>query len=481
MKHLLLAMCLAGMLDGTAQQPRPSIVEGTWRADADNYWYRSNNERLISIQLQRDGSNNGIGIAERDVPALADRRADGPIHFILKRDAGTFDFTGRIADGRGRGDFKFTPDVGFVAGMAQLGYARLTDEDVWRFGLHDVSREYVSDFKKAGYSPDASDLIKTRIHGATPAFAQEVKAQGLGKPDIDELVKMRIHGVTPEFIKAMRDLGYKDLPIDKLVELRIHGVTPEYIKGMAALGFKDRTLDDYVKFRIHGVTADYIKAWTDLGYKNLDAEDYVKMRIHGVSPQMVKDLNALGYKDLAIEDLVKMRIHGVTPEYIKQMRDAGYGGIKIDKLVEFRIHGVDEALIRNAKAHNFNNLSADDLIDLAIHGRRWLGVEGRRQKAEGEPSAVGPTRSSSPRSCESTGSAGRWRQSRPRRSPCSRGGSRRRRTWFVTDARITPAVSRRGVPGDPPVASADHSVASADHSVASAFRRKIRAPSPASA
>lgn len=315
MKHLLFAMCLAGLMTGDGQQSTgTATVEGTWRSDADNYWSRSNTERWINIQMRHDGNNNGIGIPERDVPALADRRTDGPISFTLRRDAGRFEFTGRIDAGRGRGDFTFTPDTGFVSGMGSLGYPRLTNDEVWRFAMHDVTRDYVSDFKKAGYSPDAGDLIKSRIHGATPAFAQDVKAQGLGSPDIDELVKMRIHGVTPEFIKTMRDLGYKDLPIDKLVELRIHGV----------------------------------------------------------SPQMVKDLNDLGYKNLPIDDLVKMRIHGVTPAYIKQMRDAGYGGVKIEKLVQFRIHGVDEDLIRRAKEHNFTNLSADDLIDLAIHGRRWL-------------------------------------------------------------------------------------------------------------
>ena len=373
MKHLLFAMCLAGSMTGDAQQPTATAtVEGTWRSDADNYWSRSNNERWVNIQMRHGGSNNGIGIPERDVPALADRRADGPVHFTLRRDAGTFDFTGRMDEGHGRGDFTFTPDAGFVSGMASLGYPRLSNDEVWGFAMHDVSRDYVSDFKKAGYSPDTSDLIKSRIHGATPAFAQDVKAQGLGSPDIDELVKMRIHGVTPEFIKTMRDLGYKDLPIDKLVQLRIHGVTPDFIKGMAALGFKDQALSDLVKFRIHGVSPDFIKSFSDLGYKNLDADDLVKMRIHGVSTQMVKELNDLGYKNLPIDDLVKMRIHGVTPAYIKQMRDAGYGGVKIEKLVQFRIHGVDEDLIRRAKAHNFTNLSADDLIDLAIHGRRWL-------------------------------------------------------------------------------------------------------------
>src|SRR6266545_339634 len=380
MKHLLLAMCLAAAVAvGEPTQNSPArasqdrvTVRGTWRADYDNYWTRNNSERWISLQLQYEDSNSGLGIPEREVPALADRRSDGPIQFTLRRDAGRFDFTGEVTNGRGRGEFTFSPNADFISGMQRLGYARLSDTDVWRFAMHDVSRDYVTDFKNAGYQLDASELIKSRIHGATPAFAQQMKQEGAGKLDIDELVKMRIHGVTPEFIQAMRDLGYRDLPIDKLVQLRIHGVTPEYIKDMSAQGFKNQSLDDLVKFRIHGVNAEFIKSFADLGYKGLDADDLVKMRIHGVTPPFVRELSDLGYKNLPIEDLVKMRIHGVTPEYIRKMRDAGYPNIKVDRLVQFRIHGVDEDLIRRAKAHGFNDLSPDDLVDLAIHGRRWL-------------------------------------------------------------------------------------------------------------
>ena len=347
MKPLFIALCLAG----AAQPSATPTVQGTWRADAGNYWTRNNNDRWVSIQMTYDDHRTGIGVPERDVPQLADGRADGALHFTLQRDAGTIDFTGKSAFGFASGDFRFVPNPDFAPGMAKLGVPGLTSEDVWRSAIHDVSR----------------------------TFAQQVRQQGAtgsqGRLDLDELVQMKIHGVTPEFIAAMRDLGYKDLPIRRLVELRIHGVTPEFIRSMKDLGFKNENLDDFVKFRIHGVTPDFVKGWSDLGYKNLSADDYVNMRIHGVSTSMVKELNDLGYKDLAISDLVKMRIHGVTPDYIRKMRDAGYGGVKIDKLVAFRIHGVDEDFIAAAKAHNFNNLSADDLIELAIHGRRWLKTQ----------------------------------------------------------------------------------------------------------
>jgi hypothetical protein len=351
MKHLLLALCLVAP---ASAQDRVT-VRGTWRADYDNYWTRSDSERWISLQLRYDDSNSGLGIRERDVPALSDRRAEGPVRFTLARDAGRFEFTGEVHDGRGRGDFTFAPSGDFISSMSRLGYSRLSDQDVWRFAMHDVTRDYVTDFKNAGYQLDTSDLIKTRIHGATPAFAREMKQETNTRLEIDQLVKLRIHGVTPEFIKAMRDLG-----------------------------FKNETIDDFVKFRIHGVTPEFIKAWTDLGYKNLDGDDYVKMRIHGVTPQFVRELSDLGYKNLPIEDLVRMRIHGVTPDYIRKMKELGYPNIKIDRLVQFRIHGVDEDLIRRARAHGFNDLSADDLVDLAIHGRRWLRGDEKQEEGQKE-------------------------------------------------------------------------------------------------
>jgi hypothetical protein len=294
-------------------------VSGTWRIRLqDNGWTRADGERWVSIQMRRDDDRGfGVSIPRRDLEGAGLEgtawTASG-VRFTLKRDAGTIVFRGDFDNGRGAGDFTFTPDAGFVAAM-QARDRSLTSDDVLRLAIHDVSRAYI----------------------------QAVEAQGYEKLPLDDLVKMRIHGVDADYIAAFRKAGFDKLSVDDLVKTRIHGVSPAFIREVRELGFKDVRL-----------------------------AELIRMRIHGVSTAFVKELRALGYTDVDVDDLVKMRIHGVTPEFIRELKEVGYGSVRQEALVRFRIHGVTAEFIREVQQAGFKNMTPDELVEFSIHGRRWL-------------------------------------------------------------------------------------------------------------
>src|SRR5256885_4541563 len=130
MKQLLLVLSFVPMTFGSQAVP---TVDGTWRSDSQNYWTRDRGERWVSLQLERrDDERNGFSVPAQDVPALVDDRAAGPVRFTLTRDAGTFAFEGRIDAGRGSGTFQFSANPDYLSGMARLGYANLSSDEVWR-------------------------------------------------------------------------------------------------------------------------------------------------------------------------------------------------------------------------------------------------------------------------------------------------------------------------------------------------------------
>ena len=190
---------------------------------------------------------------------------DSPVHFELRRDAGTMSFDGRFRDGYGSGKFSFASSADYVSGMKQLGYSGLDQEQLFAFAIHDVSRQFVKDMADVGYKNlSTDDLMAFRIHGVSPEFARAMIELLPEKPDPDNLVAMRIHGVSPEFTKEINALLGKRFSVDELVAFRIHGVSPEFVREVRETVSKDVSADDLVAMRIHGASPEFVKSMSRL-------------------------------------------------------------------------------------------------------------------------------------------------------------------------------------------------------------------------
>lgn len=277
----------------------------------------------------RDDEKRGRFQTSFDVPlsnfAGLNPNAGGETQFSLQREAGAVAFTGLFRNGNGVGEFRFSPDGGFVTRMQNLGYNEtLTTEKLFSLAVHDVGTNFISELKSLGY-----DRIP-----------------------LDKLLAMRIHGADGDFIRRMKAVGVDGLPADKLIAMRIHGVDEQFIREVEAMGLGKQNVDKLISMRIHGVSREYVESVKALGYVDVSLDKLISMRIHGVSGEFVREMEAAGYSQISIDKLISMRIHGVNAQFAKEMRDAGHSNLTIDDLIRLRIHGVDGAYIRKMKRGN---------------------------------------------------------------------------------------------------------------------------------
>lgn len=280
-------------------------LSGKWNATREH-------RALVQLSLKTGTNNNSFRIQIAQLPELRKAWDANDLHvsFHLTREAGTILFTGTLEGDEGAGDFEFQPSPDFSTKMAGLGYAGLSEREMYQMTLLDVSTAYVKELAGAGYS-------------------------GLTK---SQLMEMRIFSVDSEFINGLRSRGYDGLPESRLVEMKIHGADLDFIDSMKALGYAETP------------------------------ERLVEFRIHGVSPDFVDDMKQLGYSHLPAERLVEFRIHGVTPAFIRGIQDEGYRNVSAKELVEMRIHGVDRAFIQKAK-NRVNDPSIREILNMRILGR----------------------------------------------------------------------------------------------------------------
>ena len=249
--------------------------------------------------------------------------AQAPVRFQLKRRAGTFDFSGTFARGRGEGTFTFTVEPEFVAAMEREGYAEGLRQNLFGYAIRDFGGTFAGELSELGIErPTADDLQNMQIHGVTVEFIKELKLLGYEPRSIKQLVSMKIHGANIEFIKSLKALGYEAPPLDDLISMRVHGLTPEFIKELEALGYGRPPLKTLTSMRIHSVSLEYIAQLNSLGYKNIPLDTLVSLRIHGVMPHFIRLLNEEGYQNIPVERLIDLSMFKMPVVFLNHLPSA---------------------------------------------------------------------------------------------------------------------------------------------------------------
>ena len=318
------------------------FATAAFAATTDGAWTASSSDKFpdhFYLSITR-GRNHNMGMTMKIsaftglTRAQMDSATTTPVQFEARREAGNIAFEGTFRNGKGAGQFTFTPNPAYYETIRSMG---IPFENVDKRRHHD--RDWDDD--------EDDELFALALHDVSTAFIKSMIAEGY-RVSLEEYLTMRIFDITPEYIREMRSLGFKNITHDELVASRIHRVTPDYVREMRAAGW-NLSLDELQSTRIHGATPQFAEEMKKLGYPNLDIDDLVSFRIHRVTAEFIQDLAKLGYKNIDADDLISMRIHGVTPEFIKELEAAGYVNVPIDKMISMRIHGIDAKFIKKMR------------------------------------------------------------------------------------------------------------------------------------
>ncbi|HJZ68051.1 MAG TPA: hypothetical protein VKF81_08015, partial [Blastocatellia bacterium] len=134
-----------------------------------------------------------------DVKELTAARASSavtPVHFEIKRDAGTIVFDGMMKEGRGLGDYQFAANPDYLASLRAMGYDNLLPEQLLRLTIRDVNRDFIKEMRTSGYDTATVDqLIRMHNHKITSSYITEMKALGADKLSVEELIRAHNHKI----------------------------------------------------------------------------------------------------------------------------------------------------------------------------------------------------------------------------------------------------------------------------------------------
>lgn len=233
------------------------------RTDHDN-WETSDTQPMDIFRGLTPAQLNGTGEAVR---------------FTVARDAGSFNCTGWVAHGSGRGEFTYAPNPQFAAELEHRGMDVPTPMQQFEMTMDDVSLGYIDELRRAGYAPATKQVVELIQHGVNERYVGALSTLGYRPGSIDELIRMRDHGVSVDFLQALRAAGVQP-SAEQAIAMRDHGVSADYLLGVRKFGYRP-SIDELIQMRDHGVSLEFIARVRNAGY-HPSVSDLIRLRDAGI-------------------------------------------------------------------------------------------------------------------------------------------------------------------------------------------------------
>jgi hypothetical protein len=292
-----------------------SALTGQWIAE-----FSFNKPGTLKLLFTRQSEKGGSYMTSDEIP-LSELQGFPPssassakvnVNFRIVREAGTFECEGYFGAGKGAGFWTLTPSQTFISTMRGRGYDNLTDED----------------------------LLKAALHNLTTKFIEDLKALGYDRLEFRQLLRAATHEVTPAYIREMQGAGYQGLTMEQLVRARNHDINSEFVKEAQAMGFDKQPLESLIRLRNHEITQAFIAQMRTIGYDNLSIEQLIRLKNHEITPEFVNGLKAEGYSDIPMEVAIRLKNHDIDRDFIRRAKAKGFTNITLDQLVKLRSHDI---------------------------------------------------------------------------------------------------------------------------------------------
>lgn len=273
MKRLRMMMCIAMLAALVAPSiARANTITGTWKLEPAEHG------RQAQLQLYNtsDGFENTLHWNE-----LGIQLSSPGSRFELRREAGTFEFTGTIADGTGSGDFTFTPSDAFRSGLSARG---LQGDD--RRGMTaacvDLTLEYIDTIHATGYRDLSFDnLVAFRALDVTPASIAQLRTL-FGDLPAEEVISTSALRITRAYVEELRSMGIGPVTAQQAVTFKSLRIDKAYVGELAGMGYRNMRPNDIVAFKALHIDAAYLRHLASHGLKNLTPQQVIEMKATGL-------------------------------------------------------------------------------------------------------------------------------------------------------------------------------------------------------